>query len=560
MSERTHGRGGDWHPERRGDKPSGKGSLSTEEPVFRTDLFTGRKEIDALVVEKPSQPFSENAIWLERDGDSYIIHVSILDLSQRISDPFSISQDTREAMSLRRRERRPTITISVRLGNDLTVGNHQVRRTSLTTKNVLSYNQENPLLSEPVSGEAAVLEEYTKVAGMLFERRRQRGSLALYDRGKRLITSEEGIVRKMTPKETYELHGVVKEFLILANEAAAMFVVKRGMPAIFRNHFQTYSSLYGTTPAGHYGLQLPAYLHCTSPLSQLTDFMNVRILAALSSYKEPFPYTIDALKNAAAVANKKGLIPEASQENTQEQRPTKKRSKRKRNSKRPPKRASLDKEVDFQEPIIQTDDNAIRFRVDGLRTEQAENDRGRLQNICRHNKSAEPTFKLLSQEGSETTPPFTVRATAVINGIVYESDPCAGNRIKTAQISAARNVLGKLPSSLLAQEIVRMNKRKEQTISTTVKVREVKVRDDNFIDAVQQVCQKKHWVLPSYITNRETVGEPTEEGVFPKIFTCICTITSPGGESISCTAQDPNAKIAKQRAAEQLFVELSRIV
>ncbi len=126
--------------------------------------------------------------------------------------------------------------------------------------------------------------------------------------------------------------------MILANQVLADFLAQRGIPALYRNHaakavapgrgillqmmetvvahpeythpervqetvqFALERARYAPTVEGHFGLQLPAYLHMTSPLRRYPDLLNQRILLAVLQGAAP-PYTVPELEAIAAQVN-----------------------------------------------------------------------------------------------------------------------------------------------------------------------------------------------------------------------------------------------------------------
>ena len=236
--------------------------------------------------------------------------------------------------------KRPTLTISIPLDSAFEMGQPAIRRTSLQSERRFHYEEVDRLISRAEGEYGELLRVCSTVAQGLLARRRARGALAVYDINRCLITSEEGVLQEMLSHEVHFSHIIIQEFMILANEAVATFLAERQVPALFRNHtaktiapdraaviqaiedavahpeafplatLQKRVNLvlrrayYSPVLEGHYGLNVPAYLHCTSPIRRYADLVNQRILAAVVS-GQPSPYNIEQLHTIATHINNK---------------------------------------------------------------------------------------------------------------------------------------------------------------------------------------------------------------------------------------------------------------
>uniref|UniRef100_UPI0035E42EBC RNB domain-containing ribonuclease n=1 Tax=Thermogemmatispora sp. TaxID=1968838 RepID=UPI0035E42EBC len=181
-----------------------------------------------------------------------------------------------------------------------------------------------------------------QLAEQLYQLRRARGSLALYDLGRGWATSEEGFLLRLSDEQRHRSYLLVQECMILANQLFAQFLAQRGLPALYRNHCSkpiapTSEALremletallrpdqvrpeqvsatiqlvveratYAPILRGHFGLQLPAYLHLTSPLRRYADLVNQRILlsAIQGAGASSLPLAREELDEIASHLNK----------------------------------------------------------------------------------------------------------------------------------------------------------------------------------------------------------------------------------------------------------------
>lgn len=171
----------------------------------------------------------------------------------------------------------------------------------------------------------------------LLGKRRKAGALALYDLNTGWLTTEEGYLRQIDKKEDTLGQILVQEMMILANSLVAGFCVENEIPVLYRNHQaraaapereqlleilnqglhgpvagldlvrkQTHmlleKAVYGSSLLGHYGLNLPAYLHFTSPIRRYADLVTHRQIKAFLCRKA-YPYTKEEIEAIALHIN-----------------------------------------------------------------------------------------------------------------------------------------------------------------------------------------------------------------------------------------------------------------
>ncbi len=81
-----------------------------------------------------------------------------------------------------------------------------------------------------------VLENMKELAGLLSQRRSQRGGLELESSEAKILIGEDGRVQDILPRGSGLAEGLIEEFMLVANEAAASFGIERELPFLFRVH------------------------------------------------------------------------------------------------------------------------------------------------------------------------------------------------------------------------------------------------------------------------------------------------------------------------------------
>lgn len=237
-----------------------------------------------------------------------------------------LGDDLEQAATLKHGEPRGSLAITLDLDADGAVVRTELARGLMDNAIATTYAAAAARLSsasqDPV---ARMLRDAHELAGLLLARRRANGALAIYDLSKGFAVTEDGSLVKLGDAEAHPSYIIVQEAMIAANAAVAEWAIRHEVPILFRNHqaspfapsakeivedfevlahsddpardFRTLSArmgllmkraTYGATLRGHYGLNLPAYTHATSPLRRYADLASQRnILAHLDEASIP---------------------------------------------------------------------------------------------------------------------------------------------------------------------------------------------------------------------------------------------------------------------------------
>lgn len=322
--------------------------VANEAPVFVTIDSESTRDIDDALWVSPNtvdgfkvqiaiaDPTKLVKVDSEEDVRARRLAATVYQRNEAIKKmlPAAISEDRG---SLVAGEKRRSLVLSIDIDHELNVTRFDLAAKKIQVAHRLSYEQIPSILADEESPLRSMLNAATTLARLLVQSRRNRGALALYDLKRMLLTDEEGNLRQFSSAEETIANILIQECMVLSNSLLGQYLVEHNIPAIFRNHksqiaapradelAQTIESWlgagavdsvsvqaqfgailgkarYAATAQGHYGLNLPVYVHGTSPLRRYADLVNMRQLMAYIA-NEPLPYEQAELEEIAADIN-----------------------------------------------------------------------------------------------------------------------------------------------------------------------------------------------------------------------------------------------------------------
>jgi len=308
-----------------------------------------RRNVTGFTIDSEQTRDIDDALTIEFRADGFChVVVSIADVAESIPAGSKYDERAREMvttkyfstgnspmlprlyaedhLSLWPGKERKTITIDMSLGTDtVDVVKTEIYPSVLKSRGRITYDQVPEILKDKTHAANALLEVGTKLAMRILDARRKAGAMVLYDLNNGWVSTEEGFLRKLEKKEETIGYILIQEMMVLANAKVAEFCVKADIPVLYRNHMamsampdraiimgqiqdaiatpfadletvrqRTHMLLgrasYSDSLLGHYGLNLPAYLHFTSPIRRYADLVTHRQVKAHLEGK-PLPYT-----------------------------------------------------------------------------------------------------------------------------------------------------------------------------------------------------------------------------------------------------------------------------
>jgi ribonuclease R len=251
-------------------------------------------------------------------------------------DPMLPWDLTLRDLSLLERVSHEALLIQCRLGEGYDLLGVHLEPVRISSKAKLAYEDIPGILMDRSHPGNEVLRLAERTALGLLEIRRSRGDLVFYDLNDGWYTNEEGFLLRLERSRANVGYIIVQEMMILASAAVGAYCAENEIPILFRNHTakahaperqvlldqfslarsgvqsvdfvraQTHMVLnkaeYSSVLKGHFGLSLPAYTHCTSPIRRYADLVTQRQLLAHLTGSE-YPYSRDELAEIAEHIN-----------------------------------------------------------------------------------------------------------------------------------------------------------------------------------------------------------------------------------------------------------------
>lgn len=304
-------------------------------------IDNNRQSVKGITIDGPFSKDLDDAILIEETSNGFRISVSIADVSHLVKPDSELDKEayskgftlyrawgnlpmlprdlSEDKLSLLAGKKRPTITATIELSENLDIVSTTLARTELTSAKRYTYAQASKEMQDPKQ----ILCGWGVLAQRLLEKRRERGALAIYDQKTGLYLNGETVTT--LNQNTAHAQILVQEMMILTNQAVAEKMAATGVPFPFRNHraiiggksvsieeMQQDSNKralfyqrarYESTNTGHIGLNLKAYCHFTSPIRRYPDLIAHRIIVSTLIDKEQSPYTAEQIDNIAGHIN-----------------------------------------------------------------------------------------------------------------------------------------------------------------------------------------------------------------------------------------------------------------
>lgn len=310
-----------------------------------------------VMIDGPGVTDRDDAVWVmpEPDGWRAWVHVADVAGAVRLGSTVDVEacrrgesrylpdrtvtmlpQDLQDQVALRPDRPAATMVVELRVSGAGEITGIRLERGELREPAAATYEQAAAALDDLAHPLRPMLRAAYDLARTLLARRQAAGALAVYDLLRGWASTEDGGLVALASAERNAGYLIVQELMIAANEAAARWAVARGVPILFRNHrpgsatrqalaehlaivagtdgagraetvrqhlaMVLRPAVYEPRVGGHFGLNLPAYTHVTSPLRRYPDLVNQRILAATAAGART-PYRVDTLEETAATVN-----------------------------------------------------------------------------------------------------------------------------------------------------------------------------------------------------------------------------------------------------------------
>ncbi|GEM_PF-783007 len=325
------------------------------------EIFSTREEVIGITIDGETSKDLDDAIFVEKRENGYLVKVSIADVAglikvdsaiyrealQRVETryfsgynvPMLPPQLSENRLSLLENEMRPTLTFGMELNANLDVQQFTIQETFVKNQRQLGYGLVDEILdNKPDDPHYGLLSDCIALAERLLNKRRNRGALAIYDLQHLMFTDEEGQVLPLSGERANKGNLIIQELMILTNQTVARLFAKKDVPFLYRNHTVKQSTperdeiieqfnaallnptllntlsqraalwfnraTYEPVLKGHFGLNEAAYTHVTSPIRRLPDLINQYIIKAYLT-RRPIPQTHDNLVWLSEIVNMK---------------------------------------------------------------------------------------------------------------------------------------------------------------------------------------------------------------------------------------------------------------
>lgn len=333
---------------------------------FSEKDFSARRHVRGYTIDGPQSKDLDDGFNIWMNGKNFLLEISIADVASVAKPATRIFEEalsrvetqylalrnipmiprilSENRLSLLPGGSRSAITFTMELSPNCDVVAFSMEETTFTSIRKLDYDEfDDVLKNNPEDPDFDKFHLAAELAKSLINLRRKNGALVIYDLRKGLYTNEEGVVMAAANNARFLSHLVIQEFMVLTNTTIAKYFAQNNLTFLFRNHtarigapqrgeiyeqitvairdaeFLDYlqkqtsvwfnRALYSPELLGHFGLNLTAYAHCTSPIRRVADLLNQLLIKAhIHGNTAPFSDTYLAAKsghiNEVVQANK----------------------------------------------------------------------------------------------------------------------------------------------------------------------------------------------------------------------------------------------------------------
>lgn len=338
--------------------------ITDEEIAKRLDL----RDEPIFTIDGADAKDLDDAISVKKTDDGWELGVHIADVSHYVTEGSKLDEEAMErgtsvyfadrvipmlpvelsngCCSLNAGQKKLTFSAIMKLNKKAELIDYKFAKSVIVSKVRGVYSEVNEILDGTASDE--LKEKYSPIYNSIFEAKKladilkakakQRGELEIESTELKFVLDESGVCVDVSARERGEAEELIEQFMIMANQAAALYAKSVEIPFVYRVHespdperleslatlaaacgFETrrlkegvrqtdlaalinkaketkYSRListqvlrtmakarYDSRPLGHFGLSLADYCHFTSPIRRYPDTSIHRILTDLVS-------------------------------------------------------------------------------------------------------------------------------------------------------------------------------------------------------------------------------------------------------------------------------------
>ncbi len=327
------------------------------------------REFNFVTIDGIDAKDFDDAVYCEPRENGWRLWVAIADVSYYVESDTALDQEayvrstsvyfpervipmlpetlSNELCSLKPEVNRLCMVCEMFISTDGELKNHKFYDAVMCSSARLTYDEVQKILfeKEPQARKKrehliSDLENLQSVYKVLRKQRKQRGAIDFDTKETYFEFDEAKKIKSIVPRKRFEAHKIIEECMITANVAAAKFITKNKLPALFRVHegptFERLrdmrefleslgvsftkaekptpkdymavmkriakrkdkhiiemvllrsmaQAVYGPESIGHFGLALPLYAHFTSPIRRYPDLIVHRTIRYILSKKK----------------------------------------------------------------------------------------------------------------------------------------------------------------------------------------------------------------------------------------------------------------------------------